>query len=120
MYATATVPRSTLPVLEDYGQARLINGVATVPLDNAYAQTISDKTPYLVFLTPNGDTNGLYIAYKTMSAFQVREIHNGRSNLVFDYRIVGRPSNDTQSRMSLMAHPPVRLTPALRQALKIR
>jgi hypothetical protein len=65
-YATATMPRSTLPVLEDYGEAQLVNGVATIQLDPAFAQTISDKSPYLVFLTPDGDTNGLYVAYKTV------------------------------------------------------
>jgi hypothetical protein len=105
MYASATMPRSTLPVLEDYGQAQLINGSATVRLDKAFAETISDRSPYLVFLTPDGDTNGLYVASKSIQEFQVREIHGGRSSLVFDYRIVARPANDALPRMTLSAQP---------------
>lgn len=111
-YATAIVPRSTSPVLEDYGEARLLNGTATVRLDPAFAETISNKTPYLVFVTPDGDTNGLYVANKTMLSFQVREIHGGRSTLVFDYRIVATPANDVHPRMAVMAHPPTRFAPA--------
>ncbi len=111
MYAASIVPRSTSAVLEDYGETRLVNGRATVRLDPAFAATISDKDPYLVFLTPDGDTNGLYVANKTTESFQVREIHAGTSSLVFDYRIVAKPANDTHPRMTLMARPSLRFAP---------
>lgn len=106
MYATPNLTRSTLPVIEDYGEAQLVNGTATVRLDPTFSEAISDTSPYLVFLTPDGDTNGLYVAYKTPAAFQVREVRGGRSTLAFDYRIVGRPANDEHQRMSLSTRPP--------------
>jgi hypothetical protein len=109
MYATATMARSTLPVLEDYGEAQLLDGVATVRLDPAFAQTISDKSSYLVFLTPDGDTNGLYVASKTIQSFQVREVHGGRSSVSFDYRIVARTANDARPRMALSIHAPMNI-----------
>ena len=105
-YALATTPKSTQPVLEDYGEAQLVNGFASVRLDSAYAATISDATPYLVFVTPDGDTNGLYVTNKTMRGFQVREVRGGHSTLTFDYRIVAKPTGDSHPRMALMASLP--------------
>lgn len=106
LYAVATLPRATLPVLEDFGEGRLAGGKATVALDPAFAATISDRSPYLVFVTPDGDTKGLYVTGKTMQGFEVREVQGGTSSLTFDYRIVGRPANDDTPRMSLIAHLP--------------
>lgn len=102
MYATTTMPRSTTPIIEDYGQAQLVNGRASVALDPAFAQTISASQPYLVFVTPDGDTNGLYVTGKTMQDFEVREVRGGTSSLAFDYRIVARPANDATPRMTLV------------------
>jgi hypothetical protein len=105
-YAVATTPKSTMPVLEDYGQAQLVNGAASVRLDPAFAETITDRAPYLVFVTPDGDTNGLYVTNKTTTGFQVREVRGGHSSLTFDYRIVAKPAGDNHPRMALMAQPP--------------
>jgi hypothetical protein len=79
----------TEPTMEDVGSARLVNGSATVPLAADYRQTISGSQ-YLVFLTPQGDSNGLYVESKTPGGFVVRESHAGRSTLDFDYRIVAQ------------------------------
>jgi hypothetical protein len=43
-----------------------------------------------VFLTPNGDSEGLYVAGKTATGFEVREQGGGTSNISFDYRIVAK------------------------------
>src|SRR5207244_11215941 len=45
---------------EDFGSAELNNGVAWVPLDASFAQTVNAPVNYHVFLTANGDSNGLY------------------------------------------------------------
>ena len=45
---------------------------------------------YHVFLTPNGDSNGLYVAAKSTTSFEIREQGGGTSNIAFDYRIVAR------------------------------
>ena len=106
MYASAVLSRSTLPTIEDYGQGQLVNGEASVQLDPAFAASISTTAPYLVFLTPDGDTNGLYVQSKTLQSFEVREIHHGTSTLTFDYRIVARVANDMTPRMALQARAP--------------
>lgn len=78
---------STQVWFEDFGSARLVGGVATVRLDSKYAQLVDTKLPYHVFVTPNGDCHGLYIAQKDRNSFEVRELGGGSSNVEFDYRI---------------------------------
>jgi len=106
LYANTTTPQATQPVLEDYGEAQLVNGSASVKLDPAFAETISDRSPYLVFLTPDGDSRGLYVTQKTMEGFVVRENGGGTASLTFDYRIVAKPAGATRGRMTLMAAAP--------------
>ena len=74
---------------EDFGSARLVHGVAKVALDPDFARTLGAAEAYRVFFTPNGDCNGLYVARKTMTSFEVRELRGGGSSVEFDYRIVG-------------------------------
>jgi hypothetical protein len=73
---------------EDYGSGRLVSGVATVNIDPAYAQTVNTGVEYHVFLTPDGDCEGLYVTARTATGFEVRELHQGKSNVAFDYRII--------------------------------
>jgi len=73
---------------EDYGSGRLVSGVAFVPIDPGYAQTVNTSVEYHVFLTPDGDCEGLYVAARTATGFEVRELHHGTSNVAFDYRII--------------------------------
>ena len=55
------------------------DGVANVTINPAFA-SVMDRKWYYVFLTPLGDTRGLYVSMKTASAFQVRETEHGRSS----------------------------------------
>jgi len=73
---------------EDAGSGRLSNGMATVSLDLAFAETVNAAIEYHVFLTPQGECEGLYVAKKTPDGFEVRELHNGHSDVSFDYRII--------------------------------
>jgi hypothetical protein len=75
---------------EDFGTAKLTGGVAEVALDSTFSQTVNTDMTYHVFLTPNGNSQGLYVAQKTSSGFEVREQGEGKSNVAFDYRIVAR------------------------------
>ncbi len=74
---------------EDFGRAELADGTATVRLDDVFRDTI-EPSDYHVFLTPEGDCAGLYVAGKTAAGFTVRELHGGRANVAFAYRIVAR------------------------------
>lgn len=81
---------SAVATIEDVGKARLLGGVANVPIDPAFT-ALMEGGWYYVFLTPRSDTRGLYVSVKTPTAFQVREVEHGRSSLEFDYRIDAHP-----------------------------
>jgi hypothetical protein len=102
--ADPTFEMSAQSVIEDYGEAQMVNGAAHVALDPSFADTITSSSPYLVFVTPDADTKGLYVTNKTMTGFDVRESSGGRSNLAFDYRIVAHLANGHYDRMALTAH----------------
>ncbi len=97
----AYASESATPTIEDVGTARMLGGVANVAIDPAFASVIDRNSPYYVFLTPLGDTRGLYVSVKTPSGFQVREIEGGRSRLDFDYRIVAHPLDAANDRLPL-------------------
>jgi hypothetical protein len=78
-------------VLEDFGEARLLEGVATVQLDPQIAAAATRSGQYSVFVTAEGNTKGLYVSSRTRSGFTVREASNGRSTLSFAYRVVVQP-----------------------------
>jgi hypothetical protein len=78
----------------------MARGVANVTIDPAFASVMDHKW-YYVFLTPLGDTRGLYVSEKTATAFQVRESEGGRSRLEFDYRIVAHPLDAKNDRLPL-------------------
>jgi hypothetical protein len=75
---------------EDFGSGQLSGGSATISLDPAYASTVDTSEAYRVFLTPNGDCKGLYVAGKTAGGFEVHELGGGTSSVPFDYRIVAK------------------------------
>lgn len=83
-------PTQSVATVEDLGEARLSLGQAYVRLDPRFASTMNQAHPYLVFITPQGDTAGLYVSQKSSAGFIVRE-HGGQSNIAFDYRIVAEP-----------------------------
>jgi hypothetical protein len=76
--------------MEDFGSGNLHNGVAIITIDPAFAETASNTAGYHVFLTPNGDSKGLYVFAKTATSFGVRESGGGQSTISFDYRIVAK------------------------------
>jgi hypothetical protein len=75
---------------EDFGSGKLKDGVAAIELDATFVQTVNTGIEYHVFLTPNGDSKGLYVGQKTGTSFEVREQGGGTSNVAFDYRIVAK------------------------------
>ncbi len=96
-------PEQTVRTLEDVGEAQLVNGSAYVRMDAAFASAVDQKSSYLVFITPQGDTRGLYVTGKTRAGFTVRETENGHSSLAFDYRIAAKPYGDTDARLPVLA-----------------
>jgi hypothetical protein len=91
---TAYASVGSSPQIDDVGDGRLANGTAYVRLDPTFARTIAQDRPYHVFLTPDGNSHGLYVTQKTPVGFVVHENENGRSTLDFEYRIVAAPLGD--------------------------
>jgi hypothetical protein len=73
---------------EDFGSARLTRGRATVKLDADFAKVVK-LNGYRVFLTAEGDCQGLYVRRRGTS-FEVHELQGGTSNVAFSYRIVAK------------------------------
>ena len=108
---TAYSHESSSPTLEDFGEAQLIDGSTTVALDDTFASAIDRGAGYMVFVTPEGDTRGLYVTQKTPTGFVVRENQGGRSSVAFSYRIVAKPFGAVGTRLQRV---PERKLPRLR------
>jgi len=85
---------------EDAGGAQLHGGEAVVSLEPVFGQTVNTDVDYRVFLTPNGDCKGLYVAQKSATSFVVRELGGGTSNIAFDYRIMAKRRGFEQVRLA--------------------
>jgi hypothetical protein len=92
-------PAQAIATVEDVGEAHLTLGEAFVRIDPRFAATMDTSRPYLVFLTPQGDSNGLFVTEKSTTGFAVHE-HDGRSNVAFDYRIVAIPYEPQGARLA--------------------
>jgi hypothetical protein len=87
-------------LMEDVGSGALLNGVAVVELASDFAQTITADASYRVFVTPNGDCEGVYVTNKTPTSFEVHEFKHGTSNVQFDYRIVAHRRGFEAARLT--------------------
>lgn len=86
---------------EDFGSGKLKGGRATIALDKTFAKLVTSKD-YHVFLTPEGDCNGLYVYRKTSAGFEVRELQKGASAVSFSYRIVARRRDAKGKRLEIV------------------
>jgi len=92
---TTFAAQQTAPSVEHVGEENLVSGTAVVRFNPTFAATIARGT-YMVFITPQGQTQGsLYVTQKGPAGFIVRENQQGRSNVAFDYRVVARPFSTT-------------------------
>ena len=89
---------------EDFGEARLVKGRARVAIDRDFA-AVADTRQYHVFLTPYGDSGGLYVSRRGRQGFEVREQGGGATSLAFSYRIVARRKGVTTRRFGKVARP---------------
>ena len=85
---------------EDVGSGQLSNGSAYIALDATFAQTVNTGLEYHVFLTPNGDCEGLYVGNRTARGFEVHELRGGHSHVAFDYRIMAKRSGYESVRLA--------------------
>jgi hypothetical protein len=83
---------------EDFGVARLMDGTVTVQLDPDFTAVVRNDA-YHIFLTPQGDSNGLYVSSQSPTSFTVKEQHAGTSTLPFSYRVVAKRKDVVAPRM---------------------
>lgn len=83
-------PEAPEIVFQDYGIGQLINGQATIKLDPILKKSlhIDSQHPLKVFVTLEGDCNGIYVTNKSADGFTVKELQNGISNVPFSWQIV--------------------------------
>jgi hypothetical protein len=84
---------------EDAGSAQLASGSAVVNIESVFGETVNTGVDYHVFLTPNGDCKGLYVAQKSATSFVVRDLGGGASSIAFDYRIMAKRKGFEQARL---------------------
>jgi hypothetical protein len=93
---------------EDFGEARLVKGRASVKLESGFLSVVK-MDRYHVFLTPYGESSGLYVSHRGKQGFQVRERGQGKSNVSFSYRVVAKRSDVDGKRFAKVKLPKVRL-----------
>lgn len=102
---------------EDFGRARIVRGRASVKLDRTFAAVVRTGD-YHVFLSPEGESKGLYVSRRTRSGFEVREHQRGASTLRFSYRIVARRRDIVAPRFKKVTlRKPVKPAASLRRKL---
>ena len=81
---------------------------AVLALDHDFAALMHTDS-YHIFLTPYGDSNGLFVAHIRPHGFTVREQQGGEHSLEFAYRVVARRRDVTVTRLEpfQMPVPPV-------------
>jgi hypothetical protein len=84
---------------EDFGEAKLVGGRADVKLDADFAAVV-DSGAYHVFLTPKGESKGLYLSAQTAGGFSVREQQGGASSVAFSYRVVAKRGDIKAERLA--------------------
>ena len=94
---------------EDFGEKKLVKGKAEVTVDPGYAAVVRGE--YHIFITPYGDSNGLYVSRRTRRRFVVREQKGGKSTLTFSYRLVARRKDIAGPRLQKVSPPPKRPLP---------
>ena len=101
-------PQESLPTVEDFGEAQLVNGQGYVRLSPDFANVVDQRANYLVMLTPEGPSRGLYVTQKTPAGFAVVENPGGHSTLAFSYRIVAKPFGSHEARLPMVELPRLR------------
>lgn len=91
-----TCPEAPEVLFQDYGIGQLINGKAHITIDPNLAINInvSEDHPLKVFITTEGDCNGVYVTNKSANGFDVIELSGGTSDVPFSWQIVATRANE--------------------------
>ncbi len=93
---TLVCPEAPESLFQDYGIGQLVNGKAHITIDPDLAINInvSSEHPLKVFITLEGDCNGVYVTNKSADGFDVVELQGGMSTVPFSWQIVATRANE--------------------------
>lgn len=104
---------------EDFGEEQLVDGKAEVRLDPDFVAVIKSNR-YHVFVTPYGNSNGLYVTHRNSKGFRVREQNDGKGNVTFSYRVVAKRKGikaERFAKVTLPEHPTLKVPKPPRKAV---
>jgi hypothetical protein len=92
-----TCPEAPETVFQDFGIGQLVNGHAHIEIDPDLAININvdESHPLKVYITPEGDCNGIYVTNKSANGFDVIELMGGASNVTFSWQIVATRADES-------------------------
>lgn len=105
-------PESPEIVFQDYGIGKLVNGQTRIELDPILKRSlqIDENNPLKVYVTLEGECNGVFVTNKTADGFTVKELQGGTSNVSFSWQIVAnRADTKDNSGRVVSKHVGVRL-----------
>ncbi len=113
-YIALSCPEAPENLFEDYGQGKLVNGIAHITIDPNFAKniTVNEIHPLRVFVQLEGDCKGVYVSNKTQNGFDVIELAGGSSNTSFSWNIVANRADELLSDGTVAKYTSERFAPA--------
>jgi hypothetical protein len=102
VHVVSYTPSESQPTMEDFGEGQVTNGSGYVHLESTFSKTIDLTANYMVFITPEGPSRGVYVTQKSSTGFGVMENPGGHSTFAFSWRIVAKPYGDTHARLPMV------------------
>ncbi len=83
-------PEAPEIIFQDFGTGQLSNGEAYIEIDPILKKSlfVDANHPLKVYVTLEGDCNGVYVTNKSINGFTVKELQGGSSNAAFSWQIV--------------------------------
>lgn len=84
----------------EYGEAHLVNGEATIPIEALFGETVDLSARYHVFVQANDDAT-LYVAQRTPTGFTVKA-RDGLRDASFSFRLVAKRRGYANDRLEVV------------------
>lgn len=105
-------PEAPEILFQDFGVGQLVNGQVRINIDPLLKGSIyvDSEHPLKVYVTLEGECNGIYVTNKSADGFTVKELQGGTSNAAFSWQIVAsRADRVAQNGTIVSKHVGVRL-----------
>ncbi|MFN8713945.1 MAG: hypothetical protein ACK5Z2_13950 [Bacteroidota bacterium] len=98
-------PEAPEVLFQDFGQGQLVNGRAQITLDPNFTKNIAvnEQHPLRVIIQLEGDCQGVYVANKTATGFEVIELQGGTSNVNFTWFVTANRADSKDASGNLVS-----------------